>query len=82
MSQYIVRKGKYNYEIAKFNDTDTPIDIYSFYLKGCSCPARSRSCKHTRIVNTWKRAGFPEGDVYNDNAEKIGNIFTFSFSPC
>ena len=78
MPQYIVRKGKYNYEVAKFDDTDTPVDVYHFYTRGCSYPARTRSCKHTKMVNAWKRAGFPEGVVYNDNVDEISNIFTSS----
>mgnify|MGYP001156758556 FL=1 len=78
MPQYIVRKGKYNYEVAKFDDTDTPVDVYRFHARGCSCPARSKSCKHTKMVNAWKRAGSPEGVVYNDSIEEISNIFTSS----
>ena len=53
MPQYIVRKGKYNYEVAKFDDTDTPVDVYRFHARGCSCPARSKSCKHTKMLNAW-----------------------------
>ena len=78
MAQYIIRKGKYNYEVAKFDDTDTPVDVYSFNTRGCSCPARRSSCKHTKMVNAWKRAGFPEGLVYDDNIKEISNIFTYT----
>ena len=86
MPQYIIRKGKYNYEVAKFNDSDIPVDVYLFNSRGCSCPARSRSCKHTKMVNTWKKAGSPEGTVYNDDIKEISNIFTYTTtsnkSPC
>jgi len=80
MAQYIIRRGKFNYEVAKFDDTDTPLEIYQFYSRGCGCPARTRSCKHTRILNKWKRAGTPKGMVYNDDGQAIGNIFNFSIS--
>ena len=78
MSQYIVRKGKFGHEIAKFNDSDSPLDIYYFTQRGCSCPAYLRSCKHNRILNKWKRAGEKNGEVYNDQAQILGNIFTFN----
>ena len=81
MPQYIVRKGKYNYEVAKFDDTDTPVEVYRFHARGCSCPARSKSCKHTKMLNAWRRAGSPEGVVYNDSIEEISNIFTCSIIP-
>ena len=86
MAQYIIRRGKFNHEMAKFDDTDTPVEVYQFYSRGCGCPARTRSCKHTRILSKWKRAGTPEGIVYDDDAQAIGNIFNFnistSSSPC
>ena len=70
-----------HYEVAKFDDTDTPVDVYRFHARGCSCPARSKSCKHTKMLNAWKRAGSPEGVVYNDSIEEISNIFTCSIIP-
>ena len=80
MAQYIIRRGKFNDEVAKFDDTDTPLEVYQFYSRGCACPARTRSCKHTRILNKWRRAGRPEGMVYNDDGQAIGNIFNFNVS--
>ena len=77
MPQYIARRGRYNYEIAKFDDTDSPLDIYHFTQRGCSCPAYVRSCKHNRILSKWKRTGEKNGEVYNDQAQLLGNIFTF-----
>jgi hypothetical protein len=74
MAQYLVRKGKINYEMAKFEDSDSPTAIYSFYERGCSCPSRSRSCKHHKILKEWKKAGEPLGVVYNDEAEIIGML--------
>lgn len=74
MAEYLVRKGKIRYELAKFEDSDTPTAVYSFYERGCSCPSRNRSCKHTKILNTWKAANEPVGVVYNDEAEIIGRL--------
>jgi len=76
MPQYIVRKGKYNYEVAKFDDSREPIDVYTFNQRGCGCPARTRSCKHIRIVKAWEKADKKLGLVFDDNAQIIGNIFT------
>lgn len=75
MSEYLVRKGKLFYEIAKFEDSDSPTDVYTFYARGCSCPARGASCKHSRILNTWKKMKEPVGTVFNDNAEVINTLY-------
>ena len=77
MPQYMVRKGKIGHEIAKFDDTDSPVDVYTITSRGCSCPARSRSCKHTRILRAWS-SNIVEGIVYSDDAQEIGNIFSFN----
>jgi len=71
MSEYYVRKGKYAPEVAKFNDSREPIDVFTLTNRGCSCPARTRSCKHTRIVDRWESMGSPVGVVFNDSAEVI-----------
>ena len=71
MSEYVLRKGLHFYEIAKFEDTDSPTAIYKFTTRGCSCPAGRRSCKHTKILNKWKQDNEPAGHVYNDSAEVI-----------
>jgi hypothetical protein len=80
MPQYMVRKGKIGYEIAKFDDTDTPVDVYTVGHRGCSCPARSRSCKHVKILKAWLKTS-EEGVVYDDAANNIGNIFNFTALP-
>ena len=77
MPQYMVREGKYGHEIAKFDDSNTPLDVYTINSRGCSCPARSRSCKHTRILRAW-RSSTLEGMVFDDDAQEIGNIFNFT----
>ena len=77
MPQYMVRKGKIGHEIAKFDDTDSPVDVYTITSRGCSCPARSRSCKHTRILRAW-RSNIVVGIVYSDDSQEIGNIFSFN----
>ena len=77
MPQYMVREGKYGHEIAKFDDSNTPLDVYTINSRGCSCPARSRSCKHTRILRAWRNSTL-EGMVFDDDAQDIGNIFNFT----
>ena len=74
MAQYILRKGIYFYELAKFEDSDEPTALYKFTQRGCSCPAGRRSCKHTKILNTWKQAGEIPGLVYDDEANHIGTL--------
>ena len=71
MSEYYVRKGKYAPEVAKFNESSLPIDVYSFNSRGCTCPARTRSCKHSRMIDEWESRGRPVGLVFDDNAEVI-----------
>ena len=75
MAQYIIRKGRLRYEVAKFDDSSTPLDIYSISDRWCNCPARSRICKHTRMVKAWQNNGSLLGEVYDDNLNVIGNIF-------
>lgn len=75
MAQYLLRKGKLNYEIAKFDDSSQPLDVYIFYSRGCSCPSRSNNCKHTAILKAWQKAGKPEGAVYDDAANLITTLF-------
>lgn len=50
MANYIVRKGKFSDEIAKFEESNYPIDVYTIGSRGCSCPSRFRACKHTKII--------------------------------
>ena len=75
MAQYIVRQGRWSNEVAKFDDSSEPIDVYTFNQRGCGCPARTRSCKHIRIVKAWEKADKELGLVFDDNARVIGNIF-------
>lgn len=75
MAQYIVRQGRWSNEVAKFDDSREPIDVYTFNQRGCSCPAWTRSCKHVRIVKAWEKAKKPLGVIFDDNANIIGNIF-------
>lgn len=77
--QYIIRRNKYNYEIAKFDDSSSPISVYTINHGKCDCPAWGYSCKHTRILNQWIKAGSPVGKVYDDEANVIGSLFTTDF---
>ena len=81
MPQYMVREGRYGHEVAKFDESNTSLDVYTINSRGCSCPARSRSCKHTRILTAWKKTNV-EGIVFDDNAQRIGNVFDFSLIAC
>lgn len=74
MSQYLLRKAKLTYELAKFEDSDAPTAVYRFSNRGCTCPAGRRSCKHVKIMNTWKALGEPVGYVFDDEAKHIGTI--------
>lgn len=71
MSEYYVRRGKHGAEVAKFSDSSAPIDVYTFNHRGCTCPARVKSCKHTRMVKEWENRGRPVGLVFNDSAEVV-----------
>ena len=74
MSQYVIRKGKLFYELAKFEDSDSPTALYVFTQRGCSCPAGRRGCKHNKILKAWQQAGEVAGFVYNDEATQIGTL--------
>jgi hypothetical protein len=75
MAQYLLRKVKTLYEIAKFEDSDSPTAVYSFTNRGCTCPAGRRSCKHVKIMSTWKAMGEPFGYVFNDEALHVGTLY-------
>jgi len=75
MANYIVRKGKFSDEIAKFEESNYPIDVYTLSSRGCSCPSRFRACKHTKIVKAWHKLDAPIGAVFDDNANIVGNIW-------
>ena len=74
MSEYLLRKGKSFYEIAKFEDTKDSVAVYLFTQRGCSCPSYRKNCKHLTILNAWKTAGELPGSVYNDTAEVTGQL--------
>jgi hypothetical protein len=74
MAQYLLRKVKTTYELAKFEDSDLPTAVYRFSNRGCSCPSGYRSCKHVKIKNTWKALGEPFGYVFDDDANHIGTL--------
>jgi hypothetical protein len=74
MAQYLLRKGKHFYELAKFEDSDAPTALYSFTKRGCTCPAGRRGCKHTKIMISWKALGEPAGYVFDDEANHIGTL--------
>ena len=76
MAQYIVRQGRWSNEVAKFDDSREPIDVYTFNQRGCGCPARTRSCKHVRIVKACEKADKKLGLVFDDNANIIGSMFS------
>lgn len=75
LAQYIVRRGKWSNEVAKFEDSSEPIDVYTFNHRGCSCPAYTRNCKHVRIVKAWEKNKMELGLIFNDEAEIIGRLY-------
>jgi len=77
MAQYVVRKGKMFYELAKFEDSDSPTAVYFFTKRGCNCPAGRSNCKHFRILKEWQKTGSVVGSVYTDEAKLLTvlNIF-------
>lgn len=75
MANYLVRKGKFTYEVAKFEESNTPSGLYSITSNRCDCPARTRSCKHVRMVDAWKKEGQVEGAILSDEAKIVGNLF-------
>lgn len=75
MAEYLFRKGTKYDEVAKFEDTAEPTAVYLFTARGCSCPARSRSCKHTKLLKLWNQNGAVAGQVYNDTGEVVAHLF-------
>jgi len=71
MTEYYVRKGKFGPEVAKFSDSSVPNDVYVFNHRGCTCPARVRNCKHSKMVKEWEKLGRPVGLIFNDYAEVV-----------
>ena len=75
MANYLVRKGKFTYEVAKFEESNTPVGVYRITSSRCDCPARTRKCKHISILKAWESAGKVEGSIISDDARVVGNIF-------
>ena len=75
MAEYLLRKGKSFYEIAKFEDSTDSTAVYLFTKRGCSCPSYSKSCKHISILNAWKASGEIPGVVYGDKAEILNKLY-------
>ena len=74
MAQYIIRKNKHDYELAKFEDSDSPTDVYTISARGCNCPSRFKNCKHNKMLSLWKKGGEVVGQVYDDNLEILGTL--------
>jgi len=74
MSSYLLRKVKYDYEIAKFEDYAEPVSVYSIRAGKCSCPSRYKACKHLSVLKAWQAAGELPGEVYNDSGKLISSI--------
>ena len=75
MANYILRKGKFSHEIAKFEESNHPIDVYRVSERKCDCPSRYRACKHVKIFKTWQSDNYPIGRVYDDQANVVGELF-------
>lgn len=75
MANYLVRKGKFTYEVAKFEESNVPSSVYRITSSRCDCPARTRSCKHISILKAWESSGKVEGSIISDEAKVVGNIF-------
>lgn len=55
---YLVRQVKKDiYEVAKFEDSNFPTDVYTVKSTKCNCPAsyRSKKCKHNLLVDEFKK---------------------------
>jgi len=74
MADYLVRRTKNAFEVAKFEESSYPLNVYTVTGSRCYCPARTRSCKHMKIFKAWERNGSNLGEVYNDSAEVINRL--------
>lgn len=75
MSTYLLRKVKYDYEIAKFEDYAEPVSVYAIRAGKCSCPSRYKACKHLSVLKQWQNDGEPLGHIYNDAGKLINKLF-------
>lgn len=78
MSTYLLRKVKYDYEIAKFEDYAEPVSVYSIRAGKCSCPSRYKACKHSTLLKQWKEDGEKVGFVYSDTGKLINKLFSYT----
>ena len=76
MIQYLIRAVANTVEVAKFEDTATPTELYTISKNTCNCPSRYSNCKHKKIMKDWISQGSTEGDIYSDDATKMGNLFS------
>lgn len=76
MSEYLLRKrNKITYEIARFDNSSSPINVYNIVSRKCSCPSRYANCKHVKLLKIWQENLEPFGVVYNDEGKQIGSLF-------
>ena len=75
MANYILRKGRFSHEIAKFEESNRPLDVYRVSERKCDCPSRYLTCKHVKIFKTWQSDNYPSGRVYDDHAQVVGELF-------
>jgi hypothetical protein len=75
MAEYLFKKGLKYDQVAKFEDSKDPTAVYLFTARGCSCPARTRSCKHTKLLKLWKQNGEIPGEVYDDSGNILAHLF-------
>jgi len=74
MAEYLVRSVKHGYEVAKFEESNSPLGVYRITGSRCFCPARTRCCNHMKIFKAWERNGSNFGEVYNDSAKVINRL--------
>ena len=84
MSIYIIRQVGSRYELAKFEDHNTPTDIYSIWRDECNCPGaykpytrgERKPCKHTEILKRWLDYGDDKiGMVYDSETDSFFRMF-------
>lgn len=58
-------------EIAKFEDSRYPVDVYHITNGQCDCPSWRHPCKHIAMLSEWLQQEQPEGTIL----ESVGNRF-------
>lgn len=74
MAQYLIRSVNKDFQMAKFEDSDSPTDVYTLTNTKCTCPSRYSNCKHRKVLGAWKKQGMPVGAVYDDTAQLLGSL--------